>query len=113
MKFLLVALISVPLFSLAQQTPSAGFVVTGSVTGLPEKTKVSLTDVNSPTDTLARGSVSNGKFILKGMVKEPNLVQVNFDGAQKKSILFMGNEKVSLTGDAANIQALTVKGSPV
>jgi peroxiredoxin len=113
MKFLLVALLSIPFIAPAQKTPASGFVITGSVNAVPDNSKVSVTDINNPTDTLAKAIVSKGTFVLKGVMTEPNLVQLNFDGAQKKSILFIGNEKVSISGDAANVQELSVKGSPI
>src|SRR5687767_5033908 len=113
MKFVLVAILSLPLITFGQKTPGAGFEITGSVTALPDQSKVSVTDINNPTDTLARAVMSKGAFVLKGVMKEPNLVQLNFDGAQKKSVLFIGNEKIAVSGDASNIQELTVKGSPI
>ncbi|HTE23996.1 redoxin domain-containing protein [Flavitalea sp.] len=113
MKFLLAVLLSIPFFSIAQKIPAGGFVITGSVNGLADKSRVTLTELNNPTDTLATGTVSKGTFILKGKIVEPNLVQLNFDGAQKKSILFIGNEKLSVSGDVTNVQELAIKGSSI
>lgn len=109
MKQLLVCILLIPMGLLAQ----TGFLVKGSVTGLPEASKVTLTDVNNATDTLARGAVEKGGFELKGTVKEANLYQLNFDGANKKTILFIGNDQVTVQGDVENVQQLMVKGSPV
>ena len=39
------------------------------------------------------------------------MVQLNFHDIQKKSLLFIGNEKISVTGDASSIQNVSVKGS--
>jgi peroxiredoxin len=113
MKFLFAALLSFPFFSIAQKTSAGGFVITGSIKGLAEKSRVNVTDLNNPTDTLAKGTVSKGTFILQGKIVEPNLVQLNFEGAQKKSVLFIGNEKISVSGDVSNIQQLGVTGSAV
>ena len=46
-------------------------------------------------------------------VAEPNLFQLNFDGVQKKSTLFIGNDLVNVSGDVETIQQLTVKASDV
>jgi len=89
------------------------FVISGNLQGLPDGSAVSLSNANIPDDTLAKSIVKNGVFELKGSVDEPNLYQLNLDGVQKKSILFIGNENVSVSGDVATIQDLNVKGSEV
>jgi peroxiredoxin len=91
----------------------SGFVIKGNVMGLPEASTLSLTDINNATDTLARGKVEKGAFTLKGTVKEANLYQLNFDGVAKKSILFMGNDQITIQGNMENVQQLEVKGSPI
>src|SRR5450631_3701023 len=83
----------------AQKQISAGFRIEGQVKGITEKSLVSLTDANKPTDTLARGFVKGGLFILYGNVKEPSLVILNFSSAKKKSSLFIGNETITIKGD--------------
>lgn len=108
MKQLLVCILLIPMGLLAQ----SGFVIKGKVVGLPEASKVTLTDVNNATDTLARGTVEKGAFELKGIIKEANLYQLNFDGVTKKTILFMGNDPVTVQGNVENLQQLEVKGSP-
>lgn len=89
------------------------FVISGNLQGLPEGSAVSLSNANSPDDTLAKSIVKNGVFALQGNIEEPNLYQLNLDGVQKKSILFIGNDDVSVSGDVSTIQDLTVKGSKV
>ena len=113
MKFLFLAFLPIALVSNAQTTPANGFNITGKIAGLAEQSLVTVTDVNNPTDTLARGSVKNGGFVLKGSMTEPNLVQLNLDAVQKKTILFIGNEKLDVTGTAENLQELSVKGSDI
>lgn len=90
------------------------FVINGDLNGLPENTGVTLSDANTPDDTIARAVVkSGGTFELRGTVQEPNLYQLNFDGVQKKYTLFIGNDIVNVSGDVQTIQDLQVKGSPV
>ncbi|AXY78345.1 AhpC/TSA family protein [Paraflavitalea soli] len=109
MKQLLVCILLIPMGLLAQ----SGFVIKGNVMGLPEASKVTLTDVNNATDTLARGKVEKGVFELKGSIKEANLYQLNFDGVEKKTILFIGNDNVTVQGNVEKVQDIQVKGSPV
>lgn len=109
MKQLLVLIAMMPLGLLAQ----TGFVIKGKVTGLPEASKVTLTDVNNPTDTLSRGKVVHGGFELKGTIKEANLYQLNFDGVQKKAMLFIGNDQVTVEGNIEQVQQLDIKGSSI
>ena len=96
----------------AQQAKTAGFRIEGHVKGIGEKSGVTLTDANKPTDTLARGVVKGGVFILSGHLNEPNLVVLNFTAAQKKTTLFIGNEVITLNADIENLAAMQVKGSP-
>jgi peroxiredoxin len=90
-----------------------GFVITGTIAGLAENSRVSLVDLNKPTDTLAKALVTKGSFVLKGTVAEPNLHQLNFDVAGKKSVLFMDNETITIKGNIENVQQFEVKGSAV
>jgi len=109
-KFLWMAL-AVPFFSFAQDGGS-GLVVTGSVKGLTDKSKVFITDANNPTDTIAQGEVKEGQFLLNGHVSEPNLYELNFGSAKKKAPLFIGNDKISLSGSVEDLKSLSVTGSP-
>ena len=108
MKKFLALILLVPFALTAQKK----FVINGNLNGLPEGTAVSLSNANTGGDTLARTVVkSGGTFELRGTVAEPNLYQLNFDGVQKKSVLFIGNDMVNVAGDVQTIQNLTVKGS--
>ena len=110
MKKLIAGLFLIPGAVMAQQK---GFVITGTVTGLAENSRVTLVDLNNPTDTLARGLVKKGTFVLKGSIAEPNLHQLTFDVASKKSVMFIGNENVTVNGNIENVQQFIVKGSAV
>lgn len=108
MKRFLVLLLIIPAGLFAQQK---GFVITGSLKGLPEGSEVTLSDANNVQDTLARTIVAKNQFVLKGTVKEPNILFLNLHGPQKKSFVFIGNENVTLSGDVADMTNLQVKGS--
>ena len=87
-------------------------MITGTVTGLEDQSRVFVTDVNNPTDTLAETLVKSGQFVLSGHVTEPNLYEVNFGSAKKKAPLFMGNDPIVISGSVDDIKGLTEKGSP-
>src|SRR5258708_7917652 len=95
----------------AQQTGQAGFRIEGQIRGIGEKSLVALTDANKPSDTLARGVVKDGVFILKGHVGEPTLMVLNFISSNKKTSIFISNESVTLMGDIDHLSGLQVKGS--
>jgi peroxiredoxin len=104
------------LFSLlvgtAQAQNPGGFRIEGHIQGLSEKSLVTLSDANKPTDTLARTTVKNAVFILTGHVNEPNLFVLNFASAKKKTSIFIGNETVTVNGNIENLSAMQLKGSP-
>lgn len=97
----------------AQKPADKGFVIQASIEGLAEKSIVTLNDLNNPGDTVARAEVKDGSFTLKGNITEPNLYQLNFNAIQKKSIVFLSNDMVTLKGSIENIQNLQVSGSSV
>lgn len=88
------------------------FTLNGKIAGLPEKSKVYLQDANVQTDTVARAIVSKGGFLLKGSLREPTLIILTLDAAQKRTVLFLDNNNITVTGDAADLQKLQVQGSP-
>jgi len=96
----------------AQQKNTAGFHIEGQITGIAEKSVVTLSDANKPADTLSRGIVKAGVFILTGHVAEPNLVILNFVSANKKAPIFIGNEAVTVNGNVEDLNSIRVMGSP-
>lgn len=108
MRRILGILFLLPLALFGQQE----FAIKGDVKGLTEGSAISLTDANNPKDTLASSRIENGGFELRGSVPEPNLYQLNFDGIQKKSIVFLSNHALSVKGDAQAVQNLEITGSP-
>src|ERR1700753_395244 len=112
MKLFFGVLLALPVVSVAQQAGSPQFTLTGKVQGLPENSRVALTDGSNPTDTVAEARVKNGEFVLKGHVSEPNLYEVNFDAAKKKTPLFMGDDRMQLSGSVDDLAGLKTAGSP-
>lgn len=108
MKKVLFVLLMVPFIGMGQKK---GFVVNGSLTGIPDNAVVSITDANNPTDTLASSTVLKNLFVLKGQLQEPGLLNLNFSGIQKKGLLFLDNSNITVTGSADDIQKIKVEGS--
>ena len=111
MKQIFFSLLFTSLSSLVMAQTEAGFVITGNVSGLAEKSKVFLTDANNPKDTVSRGVVKDGVFVLTGHAVQPNIMELNFGSAQKKAPLFIGNETISVKGRVDNLRELVVTGS--
>ena len=103
---------AMPLFGLAQQAAEPHFVISGQVSGVPDNTGVFIADVSNPTDTVAYGIIKGGTFSLAGHVSEPNIYEVNFIAAGKKVPLFIGNDKMSLSGTIEDLKGIKVTGSP-
>jgi len=112
MKNLLSVLFLLPVTVLAQSGNTQDFVISGSVKGLAEKSRVFLADANNPSDTLAKTVVKGGVFVLKGHVGEPNMFELNFTSPAKKVPVFMGNDKIKIEGNAENPKELRITGSP-
>src|SRR5688572_7163497 len=84
--------------------------IKGKVKGIMEGELVSLTDVNRPSDTLAKGKVKNGEFTLGADLKEPMILNINM-GANKKLMTFLENSFVKLEGSIDQFQQIKLSGS--
>ena len=111
-KPLLFSALIFPLSIYAQKSADSSFVIRGEIQGLPENSAVFLTDGNNAKDTVSRTYVSNGRFELSGFIPEPNIYEINFTGAKKKAPLFIGNDRISLSGKVENLKDMQVTGSP-
>jgi len=112
MKNLLFVLFLFPVAVSAQTGKTQDFVISGSVKGLAEKSRVFLADANNPSDTLATAVVKGGVFVLKGHANEPNMFELNFTNPAKKVPVFMGNDKIKVEGHVENLKDLKITGSP-
>jgi peroxiredoxin len=104
--FLTLFLLS-PLLVIAQKKLS----LTGKIDGLKEGSLVVLMNINKAGDTLGKGRVAKGIFLIKTVLKEPTLATLNFDNGQRAS-LFLDNSTVKVQGNASNPAAITATGSP-
>lgn len=85
-------------------------LVNGKIKGLKEGALVTITDVNRPTDTIAKAKVKNGVFVLRSELKEPVLLNLNM-GNGKTVMTFLDNSSVKVTGDIAHLPQLKISGS--
>jgi peroxiredoxin len=90
---------------------SEGFVIDATLRGMPDNTLVYMTGF-SESDTIAKSKVMNGKFTLKGNVKEVDSRVLNFPSVNKRLVLFMGNEHVFINGNGTDFSDMNITGSP-
>src|SRR5882724_1930270 len=102
MKLFFVVLLGLPGVGFAQKA-GPGFTIRGKIEGLENNSTVFVTDGSNPTDTVATGKVTGGEFVLKGHLTEPNLYEVNFGETKKKAPIFLGNDKVQMTGSLQDV----------
>ncbi len=104
-----------PLLSLAQDPTKINgtqfnFSVTGSITGLPDSTMVFLNHPGN-SEILAVDYAKNGKFNLFGNVENTDIYQLSFIGFPDVSEVFLGKDKILVTGDIKSLKKLKFTGS--
>ncbi|HMG68394.1 MAG TPA: TlpA disulfide reductase family protein [Chitinophagaceae bacterium] len=107
MKRLFLLLSLMPLLALAQK---GAYEINGTVTGFPEGTIVKIVNGNDNSD-LATSKISNGKFLIKGSVDEPQLCKLAI-GGEPPQYIYVENKKIIVTGSKTGIQNLKITGSP-
>jgi peroxiredoxin len=105
-KFLLLLLL--PVMAVAQ--PTQGYQVSGSISGLPDNTEVSLIN-GADGKKMASAMVKNGNFSIKGQLADPSVYQLGFSGFKEVVDFFMSNDVVSIKGAMNNIRNAEIKGS--
>ncbi len=68
-----------------------GFTIKGALDGLPDSTKVTITDIEDPNGkvvTLAEGSASGGAFELNASTAAPRMCELNFSRYNEKQQRF-------------------------
>ncbi len=108
MKKLILGLIFFPLFASAQKT-TPGFVINGKLDGYPDGIEIRLVQ-NGESTEMTNAKLLNGKFILKGSVKEPVLCFVMI-GGEKPVELYVENKTISLKGDKKEPGVYKIEGS--
>jgi peroxiredoxin len=106
MKKFLVILLVLPALAFAQKPQ---FVITGTITGLPEGAEVKLNNSNDNSE-ITSAKVAKGKFELKGSVEEPTLCNLVL-GTESPQYLFVENKKITVLGKTTDLKNLKVLGS--
>ncbi|WP_346238194.1 redoxin domain-containing protein [Niabella insulamsoli] len=97
-----------PLFALAQK-----LTLNGQITGLPDGSKVVLTDLENPGAPLQSTESKAGAFTLATKLEGASLLSLGV-GDSVKTAVFVGNETVSVKGDISqNAEDWTYSGSTV
>ena len=114
MKKLLIFLLF-PLWSIGQNNTNiagaqSNFSITGSITGLPDSTMVFLAHPGS-SEILAVDYAKKGKFNLFGNVENPDIYQLSFIGFQEVKEVFLGKDKLTVTGNVKGLKNLQFVGS--
>lgn len=81
-----------PFFSFAQK-----LIVSGTVSGLRNNTKIVLNDLENPQSIIAQGLSKNENFQLTGKLEAPSLLGLTV-GDSLKTAVFFGNENVKVMG---------------
>lgn len=98
MKYFLTAVLFFPILGFAQNT-GEGFSIHGQITSIPDNTEVFVIDFNG-NDTLAKGTVMQGVFDVKGKVENTDARMIFFPALQRRMVVFFGNEAVNIKGNS-------------
>ncbi|MDB5191678.1 MAG: AhpC/TSA family protein [Segetibacter sp.] len=101
-----------PIVSIAQPgAKKAAFTISGNIKGLPDSTFVFLSSPVASNDVKATAYSKAGKFVLTGNSEQPDLQILSFIGQKEVMELFLGAEKVAITGDVKKIPQALVTGA--
>ena len=110
-KSLFLLLFLAPLFSLSQINQKQ-FVLSGTIQGLKDSTKVTLISGSNAQSTVSVIS-RNGSFKLKALLSEPDVYQLGFEGYKEVADLFIFNDSLSVIGNLNNVSGWVFSGSPI
>lgn len=97
-------LMLLPLFAAAQNKKA--FLVNGTIKSVPENTQVVMLGYNG-TDTLATATVQQGSFKLAGFVDNDDARIIVFPSLQRRLVVFMGADTVTIAGNSENDIVIT------
>lgn len=87
-----------------------GFVISGNIKGLKDSTLVFISNVNDG-NSIAQDYSHNGTFNLKGKFEYESVYKIGFIGYKNETTVFIGNENITLSGNALALDKLVVGGS--
>lgn len=97
-------------FAMNQPQVASGFVIKGTITGMRDTATVTLRDGND-NHVITSDKAKKGSFTLRGRLNEAGVVQLVINGAAEAADMFIGNDAITITGEANNIRNLNIKGS--
>jgi peroxiredoxin len=100
------------LLSFFSVTAQKGFQITGNISNTKPNMLVFLMN-GTDGKTVATDTVRDGKFILKGIIAEPDIFQLGFVGYKEALDIFLFNDQVNITADFNNMSAAAITGSSV
>jgi len=103
---LIAGLLPVALFA-----QSEGFVINGNIKGLPDNSIVYLAG-NGENDTIAKTTVSQNNFTLKGKLTNADGVMLLIPAFERRLFLYIGNETINISASDNSLNDLRVTGSP-
>lgn len=118
------AFLSLAMMACTGQPVTNGYVLKGSVEGLPDGTHVQLVPVSHDNEApMADTTVTNGQFIFQGKVEEPRAVRLIVKDAYGWRSLILENTPIEISGAVTeretngnlsyNLSDLSVSGSPL
>jgi peroxiredoxin len=86
-------------------------ILSGNITDMPDKTEVSLMSADGKGTILGTAKSVKNKFSLSAMLPMTGIYLLQFP-QQQAVPMFIGNEKITATGDIHDVANLKFKGSP-
>lgn len=102
---------ALPVTGVAQGTSEPKFLISGNVKGITDNSSVFLIDMTRSGDTLGRAKIIGGQFELSGHLSEPSMYGISFGSREKTLPMFIGNDKISVTGTVEDLASMKVTGS--
>ncbi len=87
-----------------------GFEINGNLKGVPDNSVVFLAGF-SGTDTLAKTTAHDGRFVMKGKLDNTDARILNIPSLSRRLVLFMGNDHITIKGDSTNFNDINITGS--
>jgi peroxiredoxin len=109
MKRLLVILFLLPSVIFAQKINKSGFTINGKLDGYKDGTEIRLIQ-NGEAIEMTKAKLLQGKFVLKGNVKEPVLCYLII-GTEKPTEIYVENSSISFKGKKVQPPVYEVSGS--
>ncbi|HVG41933.1 MAG TPA: TlpA disulfide reductase family protein [Chitinophagaceae bacterium] len=88
---------------------SNGFVLSGTISGLPEGSEVKITSTQD-NSLLTQGTIKGGVFNVKGTVPEPGLYWITIANEQAQHI-YLENTAIKVSGTKNDLKNLKIEGS--